>query len=185
MQSPEDLYLRLVLQRAKNAEVFIEGRSCGRLASGILVFLGLGQKPSAKPWPLMPEEALTEATCAAFAPIRDRLLDKILGLRIFEDAEGKMNLSPLARGGGIYLVSQFTLFADMKKGFRPSFGKAAPAAVAQRVFEDFKEHLRRRSQSEGASFPFFHGEFAAQMEVHLCNDGPVTLILEADAKGFL
>lgn len=100
------------------------------------------------------------------------LLDKVKGLRIFEDAAGKMNLSVEEIGGGLLIVSQFTLYGDTRKGRRPSFDQAAPAAQARALYEDFVVRARATGLAVGT------GIFQADMKVHLVNDGPVTLICE-------
>jgi D-tyrosyl-tRNA(Tyr) deacylase len=109
-------------------------------------------------------------------PLLEKLADKLVGLRIFSDADGKMNLSVRDVHGGVYLISQFTLFADCRKGFRPGFSAAAKPPFAKEVYEHFVELVKARL----AHLPVFTGEFAADMRVRLVNDGPVTICLEAD-----
>jgi D-tyrosyl-tRNA(Tyr) deacylase len=103
------------------------------------------------------------------------MAEKILGLRVFGDAEGKMNLDLAETGGGVLVVSQFTLYGDASKGRRPSFIDAAPPNVAIPLYERFVALLREKS---GGKIPVETGEFGAMMDVELVNDGPVTLILE-------
>lgn len=199
----ESLLLRFVIQRCSQAEVVIDGRSRGRLGRGLVVFFGVGQKAATRPLsgslsdaggaaggdgadgapqplPLMPLEESVTQTVQALSPMLDRCIEKILGLRVFSDALGKMNLGLKEAQGGLYLVSQFTLFADSRKGFRPSFTRAAPPAIAARLFELFVE----RSTAAASGLPVYSGEFAADMGVSLVNDGPVTILLNADSKGF-
>jgi len=104
------------------------------------------------------------------------MTDKILGLRVFADAEGKMNLALADVGGAVLVVSQFTLYGDAQKGRRPSFVDAAPPAVAIPLYERFVALLRERGAGSGTKVET--GEFGAMMDVELVNDGPVTLILE-------
>ncbi|MCA2959213.1 MAG: D-tyrosyl-tRNA(Tyr) deacylase [Silvanigrellales bacterium] len=184
--------MRFLIQRCSQAEVIIDGRSRGRLGRGLVVFFGVGQKPATAAGaqqgegtlpalPLMPLEESVTQTVQALSPMLDRCIEKILGLRVFSDALGKMNLGMKEAQGGLYLVSQFTLFADSRKGFRPSFTRAAPAAVASRFFELLVE----RATLAASGLPVYSGEFAADMGVSLVNDGPVTILLDADSKGFL
>ena len=181
----ENLLLRFVIQRCSQAEVVIEGRSRGQLGRGLVVLFGVGTKESAPvlspEMPAMPLEESVSQAAAHLRPMLERCADKILGLRVFPDSLGKMNLGLREAQGGLYIVSQFTLFGDARKGFRPSFSRAAPPAVAERLYENFIEIARGRVGSE----PVYTGEFAADMGVSLVNDGPVTLLLDADAKGFL
>ncbi len=131
----------------------VEGRTAGEIGSGLLVLVGISR---------------TDTRSDA-----DWLADKITCLRIFPDDEGKMNRSVLETGGGLLLVSQFTLYGDCRKGRRPSFDDAADPGLARDLYEYFIEACRRR----GA--PVETGVFQAAMAVHLVNDGPVTLIVES------
>jgi len=148
--------VRVVLQRVSRAEVRIEGRISGKIGPGLLVLAGFAP-------------ADTDAQLAWMA-------DKILGLRLFGDAEGKMNRDLTEVGGGVLVVSQFTLYGDASKGRRPSFIGAAPPDVAVRLYERFVGLLRE--QGARSNIPVETGEFGAMMDVDLVNDGPVTLILE-------
>ncbi len=148
--------MRAVVQRVSQARVTVDGRVTGEIAAGLLVLLGVAREDS-------------EAQA-------DWLLDKILGLRIFEDSEGKMNLSLLDTGGALLVVSQFTLYGDTRKGRRPSFDRAAPPDQAKRLYDYFVERARARG------FQAETGEFQAMMQVALTNEGPVTLICETPAR---
>jgi D-tyrosyl-tRNA(Tyr) deacylase len=146
--------VRVVLQRVSRAEVRVSGGVTGKIGAGFLVLAGFAP-------------ADTESTL-------DWMAEKILGLRLFSDAEGKMNLDLDEAGGGLLIVSQFTLYGDARKGRRPSFTDAAPPAVALRLYERFIALLRERS----GGMRIETGEFGAMMEIELVNDGPVTLILD-------
>jgi|SRR5690554_4930384 D-tyrosyl-tRNA(Tyr) deacylase len=145
--------MRVVLQRVGRAEVRIGGRTVGRIGKGFLLLVGLRADDT--------EEKLRW------------MADKVVGLRLFPDADGKMNLALDEVGGGLLVVSQFTLYGDVQKGRRPSFVEAAPPEVAIPLYERFVQLLRERAPG-----PVETGEFGAMMEVELVNDGPVTLILE-------
>ena len=146
--------MRALLQRVAHASVTVAGEIVGKIDHGLLVLLGVG-----------PDDTATD---------RDWLLQKIIQLRIFSDDAGKMNLSVQDVGGGILVVSQFTLFADSSKGNRPSFTGAAPPTVGQAGYEDFVAQLRTRFAGVVAT-----GRFGADMQVDLCNDGPVTIWLDS------
>lgn len=147
--------MRVVLQRVARAEVRVEGRVTGKIGSGFLVLAGFAPTD-------------TESQLAWMA-------EKILGLRVFGDAEGKMNRDLAEVGGGVLVVSQFTLYGDASKGRRPSFIDAAQPNVAIPLYEKFIAFLKEKS---GGKIPVETGEFGAMMDVELVNDGPVTLILE-------
>jgi len=138
------------------AEVRIAGKSVGKIGSGLLVLAGFAPTDTAE-------------TLAWMA-------DKVLGLRLFSDADSKMNLALADVQGGVLVVSQFTLYGDSSKGRRPSFIAAAPPEVAIPLYERFVALLRERGAGTGTRVET--GEFGAMMEVELVNDGPVTLILE-------
>jgi D-tyrosyl-tRNA(Tyr) deacylase len=148
--------VRVVLQRVSRAEVRVGGRVTGKIGTGFLVLAGFAPGDG-------------EAELAWMA-------DKVLGLRLFADAEGKMNRALAEVGGGVLVVSQFTLYGDASKGRRPSFTAAAPPEVAVPLYERFVALLRERGAASGT--PVATGEFGAMMEVELVNDGPVTLVLE-------
>jgi D-tyrosyl-tRNA(Tyr) deacylase len=148
--------MRAVVQRVSRASVVVDGRIVGSIDGGLLVLLGVapGDGPEAVRW----------------------LAEKIAGLRIFPDADGKMNLSLLDRGLGALVVSQFTLYGDVRKGKRPSFVGAAAPDVAEPVYEQFCEALRAAGVGRVE-----RGVFRAHMDVTLVNDGPVTLVIDAPA----
>ena len=145
--------MRAVIQRVSRAEVRVEGRPTGAIGRGLVVLLGVERGDE-------PADA-------------DYLADKVLGLRIFPDAEGKMNLSVADIGGDLLVVSQFTICGDCRRGRRPSFDRAAPPADARRLYEYFIHTARRRG------FQVPTGVFQAYMEVELVNDGPVTILLDS------
>ena len=145
--------MRIVLQRVKSASVSIEGTVVGEIEQGFLLLVGVG-----------PDDTRDDASYLA---------RKIAGMRIFSDENGKMNLSIDQVGGKILSVSQFTLFADTKKGNRPSFTGAASPEAANKLYEEFNEILRMEY-----GLIVETGEFAADMQVSLVNDGPVTILLD-------
>ena len=145
--------MRAVVQRVSRAEVRIEGRVVGKIQRGFVVLLGVA--------------AGDIDADAAF------LVDRIVGMRVFADDAGKMNLSIAQAGGGMLVVSQFTLLADTNSGRRPSFTKAAAPDEARRLYEHFLSLARTRDVKVET------GEFGAAMEVDLVNDGPVTIILDS------
>ena len=144
-----------VFQRVAGAEVRSEGRTTGRIGPGAVVLLGVGRR-----------DTRAEA---------EKLADKVAKLRVFDDAEGKMNLPISAVSGAKFIVvSQFTLHGDARKGNRPSYIDAAPPEQAEPLYEAFVEHLR------GMGFVVETGVFRTAMQVELVNDGPVTLLLDTD-----
>ena len=142
------------MTRVKSASVTIDGEVVGRIGQGFLILLGVG-----------PED--TEDKCRYLA-------EKALGLRIFEDENGKMNLSLADVGGSVLVVSQFTLYGNCRKGRRPSFVEAAGPELGNRLYEQFLKNC------EDLGFPPQHGRFGADMQVESVNDGPVTLWLDTD-----
>ncbi len=144
--------MRAVVQRVNHAQVSVDGEVVGRIERGICVLVGVGRED-------------TEADAAALA-------DKVVGLRIFEDEAGKMNLSVLEAGGALLAVSQFTLFGDVRRGKRPSFSEAMEPARAEVLFEQFCAECRTR----GAHVET--GRFRTHMRVLLENDGPVTISID-------
>jgi len=145
--------VRVVVQRVRRAEVRVDGRIIGKIEQGLLLLVGFKADD-------------TEASLNWMA-------EKVVGLRIFSDDEGKMNRALTDVGGGLLVVSQFTLYGDVQKGRRPSFIDAAPPPIALPLYERIVALLR--AQSSG---PVETGEFGAMMDVELVNDGPVTLLLE-------
>jgi len=149
--------MRAVLQRVKRASVTVEGNITGAIEEGLLVLLGI-------------EEADTLEDMSW-------LSSKLVNLRIFNDEQGVMNRSLLEVGGGLLLVSQFTLFAATKKGNRPSYSRAAPPAIAVPIYEKMIELL-----SAELGKPIQTGVFGADMKVELLNDGPVTIVIDTKNK---
>ena len=149
--------MRAVIQRVSRADVSVDGESRGAIERGLLVLLGVG--------------ADDDASDVSY------LVEKTAGLRIFEDAEGKMNLSVKDVGGAVLVVSQFTLFGDARRGRRPDFSAAAPPARAEELYDDYVEQLGRRGAKVES------GVFQAMMRVELTNEGPVTILLDSK-KGF-
>ena len=149
--------MRAVVQRVSRCRVTVNGEKAGEIGSGLLVLLGVGKGDN-------------EAAA-------DYLAEKIVGLRIFEDDAKKMNLSVLDKRGQVLVVSQFTLYGDVRRGKRPSFDAAARPEEARSLYEYFVEKIR------AAGLHCETGEFQAMMEVELVNDGPVTIMLDSE-KGF-
>lgn len=146
--------MRALLQRVLEAKVVVEGQTTGEIQHGILVFLGIGK-----------DDTLEKG---------QKLMDKILKYRFFDDDQGKMGWNVTQAGGGILLVSQFTLMAQTQKGLRPDFGPAMPPAEAKAMYDQLVAYTQ--SQFPGVQT----GIFAADMKVHLVNDGPVTFNLEVE-----
>ena len=145
--------MRAVIQRVQSASVAVDGRITGQIGKGLLVLVGVGRGDG--------EKDLTF------------IASKLPDLRIFEDASGKFNLSLKEVGGGMLVVSQFTLYGDCRKGRRPSFTDAAEPAEAKRLYEQLVFKLRELGTRVET------GEFQAKMEIHLVNDGPVTILLDS------
>lgn len=145
--------MRAVLQRVKRAKVTVDGETTGEIETGILVLLGVGKSD-------------VESDASS-------LVDKIANLRIFDDEDGKMNRSLVDVGGALLVVSQFTLYADTRKGRRPSYIEAAAPDDANRLYEFFVAEARKILAKVET------GRFQAMMDVELLNDGPVTIILES------
>ena len=147
--------MRVVVQRCSRAEVRIEGTIVGKIGNGFMLLVGITDGDS-------PAQA-------------DILAKKIAQLRIFEDAEGKMNLALSEVGGAILSISQFTLYADCRKGNRPSFIRAARPETASPLYDYFNEVLRKQYHLQVET-----GQFGADMKVDFVNDGPVTILLDSD-----
>jgi D-tyrosyl-tRNA(Tyr) deacylase len=145
--------MRGVVQRVSEAFVVVNDEEVGRIGRGILVLVGVG-----------PDDTDEDVR---------QLADKVVHLRIFPDEQDKMNLSVLDVAGSILAISQFTLLGDCRKGRRPSYAGAAPPDLARALYEAFVEELRRYS------LPVATGKFQENMQVHLINDGPVTLLLDS------
>lgn len=146
--------MRAVLQRVSRASVTVDGEVCGEIGAGLVVLLGVSGK-----------DAERDA---------DYMADKIVNLRIFDDADGKMNLSLLDTAGGMLVVSQFTLYGDTRRGRRPSFIEAAPPAEANRLYDYFLATARQLVDHVEA------GRFQTMMDVELVNNGPVTITVDTD-----
>jgi D-aminoacyl-tRNA deacylase len=145
--------MRAVIQRVSRAKVTANGETTGEISLGLLVLLGVGN-----------EDARSDA---------DYLAEKTIGLRVFEDADGKMNLSVADIGGALLVVSQFTLYGDVRRGKRPSFDAAAPPEMARELYEYFVEKIRANGLRCET------GRFQTTMQVELVNDGPVTILLDS------
>ncbi len=146
--------MRALLQRVLEAKVVVDGETAGEIGHGVLVFLGLGK-----------QDTLEKG---------QKLIDKILKYRFFDDEQGKMGWNLAQANGGLLLVSQFTLMAQTRKGLRPDFGPAMPPAEAQALYLQLAGYAK-------SQFPNVQtGIFAADMKVHLVNDGPVTFNLEVE-----
>jgi D-tyrosyl-tRNA(Tyr) deacylase len=149
--------MRAVVQRVKMAKVVVDGEVVGEIGNGLLIFLGVGVGDTSEG--------------------ADFLASKIAHLRIFSDSNDKMNLSLLETGGEALVVSQFTLWGDCRKGRRPSFVRAADPVVANDLYQEFISFLK------GKGIRAAEGRFQEMMDVHLVNDGPVTMLLDS-AKNF-
>ena len=146
--------MKFVIQRVLEASVTVEGNVIGEINKGFLVLIGVGQNDTQE--------------------IADKLVKKLVGLRIFEDADGKTNLALADVGGELLLISQFTLYANCKKGFRPSFTDSGAPDMANQLYEYIIQKCKE-------SIPNVQtGEFGADMKVSLVNDGPFTIILDSD-----
>lgn len=149
--------MRAVVQRVSRAQVAVNGEITGRIGLGLLILLGVGR-----------DDNEADATYLA---------EKICGLRVFEDDQGKMNRSVQDVGGSVLAVSQFTLYGDVRRGKRPSFDDAAPPGKARQLYEFFVQRIR------AAGLHCETGRFQEMMKVELVNEGPVTILLDS-AKGF-
>ena len=151
--------MRVIVQRVSSAKVEIEGEIAGEIGAGLLVLLGITHDDTAED--------------------SEWLIKKLIQLRIFRDSEDKMNLSVQDAGGGILVVSQFTLYADYKKGNRPSFLRSAPPSVSIPVYEEFISKLKSQFTGVVAT-----GKFGEMMGVILVNDGPVTIFMDSKHPEF-
>lgn len=150
--------MKFVIQRVTSAQVDIDGVTVGKIGHGLMVLIGVSHSD---------DEA-----------VADKMVDKLLKLRIFDDSEGKTNLSSSDINGEFLLVSQFTLYADCKKGNRPSFTDAGAPQMAS----DFYEYIIKKVSDAG--FVTQRGEFGADMKVSLVNDGPFTIVMDSEQMGF-
>ena len=148
--------MRVLIQRVSEAEVLVEGKTVGAIAHGLLVLLGVQH-----------DDTMDDVRYLA---------SKLVTLRIFEDAEGKMNNDLREHNGAVLVVSQFTLYADCRKGRRPSFTRAAPPALAEQLYEAFVAAI------DQYGVPVATGRFGTHMHVRLVNDGPVTMLLESPGQ---
>lgn len=148
--------MRAVIQRSKKASVTVDNKIVGEIDHGLVVLLGIQEGDTAKEisW----------------------LLTKIINLRIFDDKNGKMNLSVADTGGKLLIVSQFTLYGDCRKGRRPGYSQAAPPELAEKIYNEFISHAKAQDIEVAT------GTFQADMDLQLINDGPVTLLLDSDKK---
>lgn len=145
--------MKAVVQRVTEANVKVNGNIVGEIENGLLILLGITEQDTEKDI--------------------ETIVQKLINLRIFEDDSNKMNLSLLDIGGSILSVSQFTLYGDVRKGRRPSFSKAAPPQMAEKLYDKFNEYI------ESQSIQIETGTFGAMMDVSLTNDGPVTFVIES------
>ena len=150
--------MRACVQRVSRAEVRVDDEVCGRIGRGLLVLLGVAA-----------DDTSDDAR---------QLAEKIVGLRIFDDAEGKMNLSLVDVAGAMLVVSQFTLLGDCRKGRRPSFVAAAPPETAEALYHSFVEAVRHERPAK-SSIEVATGRFRQHMQVSLTNDGPVTMLVDS------
>lgn len=146
--------MRFVIQRVCEASVAVDGQVIGQIGHGLLVFVGVADSDDQQ--------------------IADRMVDKLTKLRIFDDADGKTNLSAADVGGAFLIISQFTLYADCRKGNRPSFTLAGRPDKAEELYEYVNSAIRKKG------FRVEHGSFGAEMKVSLVNDGPFTILLDSD-----
>lgn len=145
--------MKFVIQRVTNADVVVEGETVGSIGKGFMVLIGVGEDDTRE--------------------IADKMIKKLVGLRIFEDESGKTNLSLADVGGSLLLISQFTLYADCKKGNRPSFVHAGAPDMANEMYEYIISECKKKAAVE-------RGVFGADMKVSLTNDGPFTIVLNSD-----
>ena len=146
--------MRFVIQRVREASVSVDGKVIGQIGHGLLVFVGVSDSDNRQ--------------------IADKMTDKMTKLRIFDDADGKTNLSISDVGGEFLVISQFTLYADCRKGNRPSFTRAGKPDMAEERYEYIMEAIQEKG------FPVARGEFGADMKVSILNDGPFTILLDSD-----
>ena len=146
--------MRAVVQRVTRAKVTVDDEIVGEIGNGLVVLLGVAVSD-------VPRDA-------------DYLADKVMALRICDDTEGKMNLSVAETGGGVLVVSQFTLYGDVRRGLRPSWSDAAPPEIAEPLYELFVQNVRRKLANVAT------GSFRRMMRLELVNDGPVTILMDSE-----
>ena len=165
--------MRLVLQRARCASVEVDGTVLGAIGPGLVIFVGVGREDlDGAPTSAAGDGHAAQSPAPASPSRVDALAQKVATLRMFPDAEGKSNLSLLDIGGAALVISQFTLYADCRRGRRPSFTEAADPTPAEAIVKEFSEALGR------LGVPTAAGRFGAHMTVSVVNDGPFTVILE-------
>ena len=147
--------MRAVIQKVSEARVVIEGNTSGEISHGLVVFVAVNEKDDDK--------------------IMKWMCNKIANLRVFPDEDDKMNLSVIEVNGGILIISNFTLYGDVRKGFRPNFMRSAKPGISEPVYEKMIAHMKDKFPVKVES-----GEFGAMMDVQLINDGPVTIIIEKE-----
>ncbi|SOB58389.1 D-aminoacyl-tRNA deacylase [Pseudodesulfovibrio profundus] len=152
--------MKLVIQRVSEATVAVEGETVGQIGTGFMVLVGFGQEDTME---------------LAGSPVWKKLIDKLMNLRVFPDEQDKLNRSLTDIGGDIMLVSQFTLYADCRKGRRPSFTGACPPEPAEALFDRFVEDTRSVAPANVAT-----GSFGAMMDISFTNWGPITIILDSN-----
>ena len=148
--------MKFVIQRVSHASVTVDGKVIGKIGKGFMVLIGISQTDTQE--------------------IADKLIRKMTGLRIFDDENGKTNLAPADVGGSLLLISQFTLYADCRKGYRPSFTSAGSPDMANELYEYIVEQCRKCESIVDVQT----GRFGADMKVELLNDGPFTVILDSN-----
>jgi D-tyrosyl-tRNA(Tyr) deacylase len=184
--SLEHIQIRTVLQRCSDADVFIDGESRGHLNSGLIALIGFSSKSRELTSGLLEElqNSTLNVKSKVFADLFGKWWAKVSQLRLFADEFGKMNLSltQMPENFGMYLVSQFTLFADVKKGNRPGFSNALDAPLAQLCFEQLVDYVCQKSSER----PIYSGVFGTDMRVSFVNEGPVTIMFDfSTIEGFV
>ncbi len=186
MSSLDSIHIRTVLQRCSSADVYIQGKTRGHLKAGLVALVGFSSEGQESAVELLEQlqQAEQKAKSQLFVGVFEKWWAKVSQLRLFSDETGKMNqsLMQMPEEFGIYLVSQFTLFADIKRGNRPGFSSALSAGLAELCFEQLVEYVSQRSSGR----PVLSGIFAADMKVSFVNEGPVTLMFDfSPSTGFV
>ncbi len=156
--------MRFLVQRVKEAKVSVDGRQLGRIGKGLLVFVGISSQDAVE----------SSSMGDYYAKVADKMVKKLVGLRIFKDENGKTNLDMKSIGGQLLLISQFTLYADCRKGNRPSFINAGEPKSAEELYQYILQKCRQEIDIVE------EGSFGADMKVELVNDGPFTIMLDSD-----